>query len=186
LYFYSSIELFMNFKDQLLAELSKRNTDYIASVIDREEKLFKEMMDLVFANEEYISGRACWVIETLWLKYPEMINPYINDIIDFLPKSKYDNQKRHLSKILSTRNLKELDEVRLGVLIDRCFTWLEDPVYPTAVKMHSMQIIYNYVKIEPILATELIAIIENQFEDGTPGFKNRGEKILKELYKLID
>ena len=44
-----------------------------------------------------------------------------------------------------------------------------------------MQIIYNYVEIEPALAPELIAIIENQFEDSTPGFKNRGEKLLKKL-----
>ncbi|MCK5168901.1 MAG: hypothetical protein KAQ75_03400, partial [Bacteroidales bacterium] len=150
----------MNFREQLLAELSKRNTDYIASVIDRDKKLFNEMFELILTNEEYVSGRAAWVIETVWLKYPEMITPYINDMIDFLPKSKYDNQKRHFTKILSTRDLKELDEEHLGILIDQCFTWLEDPVYPIAVKMFSMQIIYNFVKIEPTLAPELIAIIE--------------------------
>ena len=136
----------MNFREQLLAELSKRNTDYIASVVDQDEKLFKELFNLILTNEEYVSGRAAWVIETLWLKYPEMIDPYINDMIDFLPITKYDNQKRHFTKILSTRNLRDLDEERLGILIDRCFTWLEDPIYPTAVKMFSMQIIYNYVQ----------------------------------------
>lgn len=176
----------MNFRDQLLAELSKQNTDYIASVIDKDKKLFEEIVELALSNEKYVSGRAAWVIEVLWLKYPTIIDPYINKIIDFLPKSKYDNQKRHFTKILSTRNLSELDENRLGVLIDRCFTWLEDPIYPTAVKMFSMQILFNYVKIESVLASELIAIIENQFEDSTPGFRNRGKKILTELYKMID
>jgi len=176
----------MNFREQLLAELSKTNTVYMASVIGTDEALFKEMFELIITNEEYVSGRAAWVIEHVWLDYPYMIEPYINDMIDFLPQSKYDNQKRHFTKILSTRDLRDLDEERLGILIDRCFTWLEDPVYPTAVKMFSMQIIYNYVQIEPIIATELIAIIENQFNDGTPGFKNRGEKLLRKLYKLVD
>ncbi len=176
----------MNFREQLLAELSKRNTVYMASVIGTDEKLFKKVFELILTNEEYVSGRAAWVIEHVWLDYPEMIEPYINDMIDFLPKSKYDNQKRHFTKILSTIDLRKLDEERLGVLIDRCFTWLEDPIYPTAVKMFSMQIIYNYVEIEPVIATELIAIIENQFNDSTPGFKNRGEKILRKLYKLVD
>ena len=176
----------MNFRDQLLAELSKQNTDYIASVIDKDKKLFEEIVELALSNEKYVSGRAAWVIEVLWLKYPTIIDPYINEIIDFLPKSKYDNQKRHFTKILSTRNLSELDENRLGILIDRCFTWLEDPIYPTAVKMFSMQILFNYVKIESALASELIAIIENQFEDNTPGFKNRGKKILVELYKIAE
>jgi len=176
----------MNFREQLLAELSKRNTDYIASVVANDKKLFKQLIDLIFTNEGTISGRAAWVVETVWLKYPYMIDPYLNEIIDFLPDSKFDNQKRHLLKILSTRDIREFDEEHLGILIDRCFTWLEDPVYPTAVKMFSMQVAYNYVEIEPVLASELVAIIENQFEDGTPGFKNRGEKILKKLYKLID
>ena len=176
----------MDFREQLLAELSKRNTDYIASVIDRDEELFREMFNLILTNENYVSGRAAWVIETLWLKYPQMIDPYINDMIDFLKISNYDNQKRHFLKILSTREIKEFDEDHLGILIDRCFTWLEDPIYPTAVKMFSMQIIFNFVEVEPALASELIAIIENQFGDATPGFKNKGEKLLKKLYKLID
>lgn len=176
----------MNFREQLLAELSKRNTVYTASVIGTDKKLFKEMFELILTNEEYVSGRAAWVIEHVWLDYPEMIEPYINDMIDFLPNSKYDNQKRHFAKILSTIDLNTLDEDRLGVLIDRCFTWLEDPIYPTAVKMFSMQIIYHYVEIEPVIASELIGIIENQFNDSTPGFKNRGEKILKKLYKLVN
>ena len=176
----------MNFREQILAELSKRNAVYMASVIGKDKKLFKEVFELILTNEEKVSGRAAWVIEHVWLDYPYMIDPYINDIIDFLPKSKYDNQKRHFAKILSTRNLNEIDEDRLGILIDRCFTWLEDPVYPTAVKMFSMLIIYNYIKIEPDLAKELIAIIENQYNDSTPGFKNRGKKILKELYKLTE
>lgn len=176
----------MNFREQLLAELSKRNTVYIASVIGVDKKLFKEMFKLILRNEKTISGRAAWVVEHIWLDYPYMIEPYINDMIDFLPNSKYDNQKRHFTKILSTIDLSTIDEDRLGILIDRCFTWLEDPIYPTAVKMFSMQIIYNYIQIEPDFATELIAIIENQFNDSTPGFKNRGEKILKELYKLTN
>ncbi|MCK7537053.1 MAG: hypothetical protein MZV63_41890 [Marinilabiliales bacterium] len=72
-----------------------------------------------------------------------------------------------------------LDEDRLGILIDRCFNWLEDGINPTAVKMFAMEIIYNYVIIEPVLASELIAVIENQYDDSTPGFKNQADKLLK-------
>jgi len=175
----------MNFRDQLLAELSKQNTDYIASVIGKSEDLFREIMGVALSAETNVSGRAFWVVETVWLKYPYLIHPYINDLIDFLPKTKKDNQRRHSLKILSTIDLKILDEDRLGILIDRCFNWLEDAINPTAVKMFAMEIIYNYVLIEPVLATELIAVIENQYDDSTPGFKNRADKLLKILYKYI-
>lgn len=176
----------MNFRDQLLAEPSKRNTEYIAAVVGQDKKLFKQLMELIYTNEPWVSGRAAWVIETIWLKHPYLIDPYIDQMIDFLPKVKYNNQRRHFTKILSTLNLNELDDEHLGILIDCCFTWLEDPKYPTAVKMFSMQILLNFVNLEPTIASELIAIIENQMEDATPGFKNRGKKTLKELYKLAD
>lgn len=176
----------MDFRAQLLVELSKANTVYMASVIGNDKKLFKEIFELIITNEETISGRAAWLVENVWLEYPYMIKPFINDIIDFLPKSKYDNQKRHFTKILSTIDLNKLDEEHLGILIDQCFTYLENPIYPTAVKMFSMRIIYNYVEIEPVLAPELIAIIENQYDNSTPGFKNSADKILKKLYILID
>jgi len=175
----------MNFRDQLLAELSKQNTDYMASVIGKNEELFKEIIAVALSSETNVSGRAFWVVETIWLKYPYLINSYINDLIDFLPKTRKDNQRRHSLKILSSIDLRSLDEDRLGILIDRCFNWLEDGINPTAVKMFAMEIIYNYVLIEPVLATELIAVIENQLEDSTPGFKNRASKLLKILYKYI-
>ncbi|MFP4024364.1 MAG: hypothetical protein ACLFVR_07535 [Thiohalospira sp.] len=173
----------MNFREQLLAEPSKKNTEFIASVVDKDKKLFETLMELIFSNEPWVSGRAAWVVETIWLKYPFIIEPYIEQMIDFLPKAKYNNQRRHFTKILSTINLNDLDDEHLGILIDCSFTWLESPQYPTAVKIFSMQILQNFVKIEPDIATELIAIIENQMEDATPGFKNRGRKTLKELYK---
>lgn len=176
----------MNFRDQLLAEPSKKNIEYIASVVDHDKTLFNELMKLIYSNEPWISGRAAWVVETIWLKYPQFIDPYIDQMIDFLPKARYNNQRRHFTKILSARDLTQLDDEHLGILIDCCFTWLEDPKYPTAVKMFSMQILQNFVKLAPNIATELIAIIENQMEDATPGFKNRGKKTLKKLYMLVD
>ena len=175
----------MNFREQLLAEPSKKNTEYIASVVDNDLALFNEMMKLVYSNEPYVSGRAAWVVETVWLKYPLIIESYLEEMIQFLPYAKYNNQRRHFTKILSTINLKQLDEVHLGILIDCCFTWLETPRYPTAVKIFSMQILLNFVSLEPVIASELIAIIENQMEDATPGFQNRGRKTLLKLNKLI-
>ena len=175
----------MNFRDQLLAELSKKNTQYIASVIGTDENMFNQVFNLILNNEKTVSGRAAWVVEHVWLEHPYMIEPYINDIIDFLPKAKYENQKRHFLKYLSTIDLFLLNDEQLGILIDKCFCWLEDLSYPTAVKMYAMQIIYNYIEIEPDLAPELIAIIENQYQEATPGFKNRGGKLLKKLYKLV-
>ncbi|MEE4197386.1 MAG: hypothetical protein V2I54_07060 [Bacteroidales bacterium] len=175
----------MNFREQLLAELSKRNIEYIASVVGEDRALFKELMDLIFTNEPYVSGRAAWVLETLWHSYPWMIEPFIQPIIQFLPRAKYNNQRRHFTKILSALPLDCLDEDHLGILIDCCFTWLEEPNYPPAVKVYSMQILQNFVAKEPTIASELIAIIEHQMEDATPGLQNRGYKTLKALYKLI-
>ncbi len=58
------------------------------------------------------------------------------------------------------------------------------PPYPPAVKVHCMEILYRLSLKEPELRKELIDCIEFRLNEETPGFKNRGLKILKKLTKM--
>jgi hypothetical protein len=60
-----------------------------------------------------------------------------------------------------------------------------EPECPAAVKMFSMNILYNISEAEPDLKPELAAVIEDQLPKGTPGLKNSGQKMLKKLYRQI-
>jgi len=56
-------------------------------------------------------------------------------------------------------------------------------LYPVAVKVHAMQIIYNHTLIYPELKEELITVIEDQVENNSVGFKSRGMRIIRQLKK---
>ena len=78
-----------------------------------------------------------------------------------------------------------------GMYQNKGFLYSNDyiPIMNRVIKLLMFSDIFvstGFGLIEPILAKELIAVIENQFEDSTPGFKNSASKILKKLYKFID
>jgi len=71
-----------------------------------------------------------------------------------------------------------------GLLIDLCFSYLVSELYPLAVKVHALQIIYNHVLIYPELQEELRTVIEDQLDNNSVGFSARGRRILAQLEKM--
>ena len=57
--------------DLLMVETSKRQTDLIADLVYQKPELFDELMKIYLRNEEPISRRAVWVIDTVSEKHPE-------------------------------------------------------------------------------------------------------------------
>lgn len=168
----------MNFKLQLKAEISKRNTDYIVSIIDGSPKRFEMLWKTMITSDTPVPHRASWAITTCFDRWPELLQPYLEEMIDFIPESNHTGIKRCLLRILA---LSEIPDSRMGNLLNLCFEYLETDM-PVAVKVHAMQIIYNISQAEPDIKTELIAIIEEQMPKQSVGFENRGRKLLKKLY----
>ena len=78
----------------------------------------------------------------------------------------------------------KIDEEDQGLLIDLCFGYMVSELYPVAVKVHAMQIIYHHVLMYPELKEELVTVIRDQIVNDTVGFKSRGMRIIKQLEKL--
>jgi hypothetical protein len=67
--------------------------------------------------------------------------------------------------------------------MNMCFDWLVSAKESVAVKVYAMEILYRISQVEPELKKELADSIEWRISEGTPGFKHRGLKTLKKLYK---
>lgn len=170
--------------DFLLLEMSRRNTDLVADLVFQKPELFEELF-LVFArNEEPISRRAAWVLDTVSEQYPELLAPHLDEITDLLPKFSHDGLKRHSLRMLARLPLP--DDDRLGELITICFNWLLSPVEAVSAKIYSMDLLYRVSQIEPDLKQELADSIEWRINEGTPGYQHRGRKMLKQLNAEIN
>ena len=166
--------------DLLMVENSRRNTDLIADIIFNKHALFDELFDIYLRNEEPLSRRAVWVVDTVAEKHPELLDRYLESIVEALPRFEHDGLKRGSLRMLSRS---PLPQNHLGELMNMCFDWLVSAKESVAVKVYAMEILYRISQVEPELKKELADSIEWRIAEGTPGFKHRGLKTLKMLYK---
>jgi hypothetical protein len=168
--------------DLLMVENSRRNTDLIADLVYNKPDLFDELVSIYLQNEEPVSRRAVWVVDTVAEKLPHLIDRYLESIAEALPRFEHDGLKRLSLRMLSRS---PLPQKHLGELMNLCFDWLVSPKESVAVKIYAMEILYRISQVEPDLKKELADSIEWRIGEGTPGFKHRGLKTLKKLYKEI-
>lgn len=169
----------MDFKNQLRAEFSRRNTDYVVSFIDGDIERFAHIWEIMVSGEPPLPQRASWVVSVCFVHWPNLLRPYLIEMVNFIPKAAHPGIKRSLLRILS---FSEIPEPVAGELLNLCFEYLEMDL-PVAVKVHAMQILYNISEKVPDIKPELIAIIEEQMAKNSIGFKTRGRKLLKKLYQ---
>lgn len=168
----------MNIQEQLEVELSRWNTDLVSEYVGTDRERFNQLWKLMLPEKYPLSPRAAWVIESICLKHPFLIKPYLDELCYALPRIKNHGIKRHMMKILT---FQEIPEKHLGNLIDLSFRWLQDADIPVAVKVHSMQIIYNTIRQYPELKDEFVAVMEEQIPRNSPGFRSRARRLIANL-----
>ena len=173
----------MNIKEEILKEHSKTQTLKIAYFIGDNKTRFATLMQLFLYDDLRISQRSSWVVGHCAAQHPELILPYLEKMIDNLENDVHSAVKRNTVRIMQDI---ELPEKLLGKTVDICFRLLDDPQEAIAVRVFSMQVLYNICLREPDLKEELRIIIEDHLDFGSAGFISRGKKILKALQKKKD
>jgi hypothetical protein len=169
----------MNYETLLMQELSRRNMENVAHCIGNSEQEFDLLLTIVLHGAEPVVQRAAWAMDACLETYPELLSPYVETVIDALPRFCNNGVKRQVVKALATRD--NIPEKLEGQLVDLCFDWLQSSTMPVAVKVHCMQILANSVARYPDLAVELRTVIIEQIPRNSVGFSSRGRKILKQL-----
>jgi len=169
-----------NIEERISAEISKANTLLVCNYIISNPNSLDELYNLIFTGKGKTKWRAAWVFEHVFLAQPDMINPYIPELIKRFPDIKDDGVRRHFAKILS---LSDINAMADGNLIDTCFSQLMSETIPVAVKTQCMQILFNITREYPDLKRELIMVLEEQMPNNSAGFKSRANKLIKALSK---
>src|SRR6056297_86907 len=97
----------MNFKKQLEAELSRRNTDFIVHVTGNNPGHFHQLMQILLDNKEPYSSRAAWAIDVICEKNAQPAKAHIPKLIRLLPKCKHNGTRRHILRILEKSDIPE-------------------------------------------------------------------------------
>ncbi len=142
---------------------------------------FDNLIKLSFGTNQPEGWRSAWVLAELVKDYKGLlarIAPYSRKIIDSFTVFKHPGQKREYMKVMQLLNLQEEE---MGLLLNLCFDWLLDKEIDVAIRVHCMQIIYEFSLKEPDLQQELKVILEQEMDYGSAGFRGRARKILKKI-----
>lgn len=167
---------------KVLADSSKKLAELAVSLVLEEPGRFNTLIHITLEDRDPLSSRAARVVSICAGKYPELFEKQQHTIIPRLQKIQSEGVIRSVLKIAAEYPV-NLSRKNKGILLGLCFDWLGDQSMPVSIRVYAMQILYNLSLQEAGIKDELIFILEDNFADGTMGFRSRADKILKKLYK---
>ena len=145
---------------------------------------FAELMQCFLSNEYRLAQRAAWSVSWAAKQKPDLIEPYIKDLVAQLPrKDVHDAVIRNSVRILQQI---KIPESLHGELMNHCFGFIESNSTPVAIKAFSLTTLFDLSKSYPEIRNELQLLIEERWNHETAAFKSRGGKILKKLSRKTD
>ena len=161
--------------------MSMPEAEWVATSAIENPAIFVKLYEYSFSTDKHLSFRASWTLSKVCDRYPEMIYPYLSQIIDSLAGIDNESVLRSFLRILSLTDIEKINARQQGILADFSFNQLNTGFSAIAVKAYSMEILYRLTLIYPDLANELSTSIRLLMEDGSAGITSRGRAILRKL-----
>ena len=169
----------MNLVEVIEKEHSKAQRDKVVRYVGKSPKRFDELINVFLKGPYRVTQRSAWPLSYCVEQHPELIKAHLKRILLFAKKPDvHHSVKRNTMRLLQFIDVPKRFQ---GLVVDLCFTFLQDPKEPIAVRVFAITVLLNLTKTLPELKNELIPIIEDQMPYATPAFTSRGRKALKEL-----
>lgn len=163
--------------------LSKKNALFIANWMGKNKTRIAYCWAIIQQEDEPISRRAAYALDNCAEKDIQQVRHLIPQFIHFLPVTKSNPLKRHISRILTKSPLPKDEELQ-GLLAEYCFNFLVDAEIDVAIKAHCIDLIFRLCKIYPELEVEFHSVLQDQMEKNRTAFITRARKILSGTYKV--
>lgn len=168
----------MNILTELLKENSRYNVNRIVKMVSEEPTLFRDLIQLTLGGNTKIALRASWVVTHAYDSYPELVSPFVHELIGALPGFAHTGIRRNILRIFLSGPIPEKLQ---GKLYDDCTKWVISKKEPIAVKANAMEILVRFALEEPDLKNEVIPLIYDTMSHGSIGIKAKGKNVLHRL-----
>lgn len=170
---------------------SKEKRLHYAKLVIDNPSLIPKLLDILFTVNDKISPRAAWVFEFMCAENLNKIIPYLDrfteninevhidsavrpvaKVCEYLVKAFYSKHDNAIKKALSLKHREKI--------IESCFDWLinDEKIAPKAYAMSSLFLLgsdYHWIH------SELVLILERDYQMQSSGFKARARHILKKI-----
>ncbi|MEL6924403.1 MAG: hypothetical protein AAFO94_10180 [Bacteroidota bacterium] len=169
----------MNITEILDKRLSKTETEQLAKVIGGDPEIFAQLFKVSISGDTEKAPRAAWLIDHLLDRHPTLLSPHLAKAVSEFGNMEHHNSiHRNLGKSLLRVSIP--DDLQ-GELYDTCVAHLLSPPVAIAIKAHAMEIATRIALPYEELRSELLTILLELVEDGSPGVVSRGKRMIKIL-----
>jgi ADP-ribose pyrophosphatase len=173
-------------KSMVITMMGQKNAEWVATSAIDNPAIFRKLLEYSYSDDKKLAFHASWILTKVCDKYPEIIDPFLPEIIEKLESIDNESAQRSLLRIISLCEIKKLGSKHHGLLVDHCFAALKSGFSAIAIKAYSMEILYKLAVIYPELANELSATINMLQDEGSAGIITRGRMVMKKLAEISD
>ena len=162
-----------------LAGHDRRSIGRVNEVVEdvlHDLSLFEVVFNGVLSDDPIISMRCADAMEKITAEHPEYLQPFKAKLIHQVAKSEQQEVRWHVAQMIPRLDLSvEEREVVVAILLD----YLNDR--SKIVRTFSMQALADLADEDAHLRDQLIPLLEELAETGSPAMRSRGQKLLRKL-----
>ena len=170
----------MNIRTQLLAAHSRANADVVQRHVEEHPESLPELIACLGSDEVKVAQRASMVVGNFGRSNPDALQPWWEDLVQAVDNPIHNAITRAVIRYFSELEM-ELPKKLESRLIDRCLQAVLAPEQKTAISAFAMKFITDRAAQYPEQAKRLNAALIRLIPSGSPGFQNRGRKMLEQL-----
>jgi 8-oxo-dGTP diphosphatase len=164
--------------------MSMKEAEWVATSAIENPAIFNKLFQYSNSADKKLAFRASWTLSKVCDRLPDLIYPYLDQIVESLDKIDNESTLRSFLRIISLTDIEKIKSRQHGLLANFCFSTLNSGLSAIAVKAYSMEILFRLAQIYPELANELSTSIRILMEDGSAGITSRGRMILRKLAEM--
>ena len=174
---------------QITATIGKIKVLELGKILHAKKFNLRGLVDVTLYHDEAIAFRAAWLLENVFLQYPEVYLPDLEYLLSKINTVRSAGAKRHYAKIvmhLTDKNAPDVIKEKVGLIdlepvIEQLFDWMIDPKIKIAVKAFAAEALFNLRNRYDWITGELIEQLQFLMRNGSPAIQSRGKKLLNEL-----
>lgn len=166
----------------LSGPVNKSKADRVVEGILVDQYKLEDLMNCFFSPEMRLCQSASWAVTRLADQNPELMLPYLSDMVSNLENPQHDAVIRNT---LRTWQFMDIPEEFRGIIYDVAFELFADPKRAVAIRVFSMSVCTNIAVHYPELVPEIKEIILEYWDHSTAAWRGRGKQELKRLDKLV-
>jgi hypothetical protein len=153
--------------------------DEVIADIREDPSLFAVLVGGMLSDDPIVRMRASDALEKITAEHPEYLRPFKSQLIEEVANSQQQEVRWHVAQMLPRLDLsREERETVTGILLG----YLND--HSKIVKTFSMQALADLAEADADLRPQVLAILEEATQIGSPAMRSRGRKLLRKLRAL--